>query len=106
LKLNLPPEIFDTLIQEGIADLTHRLPALRRAITARNAAAITTHAHAMVGVAAGYGMAALEYRLRGIMSAARDGDVTALDGTTAADVEADLNEAIVKLRKLMQAETA
>ena len=81
-------------------DLDHRLPALRRAITAGNPGAITAHAHAMVGMAAGYGMAALETRLRMILAAARDGDTLTLSAAAVNEVEADLAEAARMLREI------
>ena len=106
LRTNLPPEIFVNLMEESRSDLEHRLPALRRAVTSGNSGAITAHAHAMVGMAAGYGMAALENRLRTILAAARDGDALTLSGPVVAEVEADLNEARRILREVPQSEVA
>jgi CheY-like chemotaxis protein len=103
LRDNLPTETLNSLIEECLTDLDHRFPALRRALTAGARPAIAAQAHAMVGMAAGYGMAALETRLRGIMDAARDGTV---DPAVAADVEADLKQTAAALRGLMQKELA
>jgi signal transduction histidine kinase/HPt (histidine-containing phosphotransfer) domain-containing protein len=100
LRSNLPPETFVNLVEECVTDLDHRLPALRRAIAAGNAGAITAHAHAMVGMAAGYGMAALETRLRMILAAARAGDRATLSAAVVAEVEADLAEAARMLREI------
>jgi signal transduction histidine kinase/CheY-like chemotaxis protein/HPt (histidine-containing phosphotransfer) domain-containing protein len=104
LRTNLPPETFITLVEECIADLDHRLPALRRAIAAGSPGAIIAHAHAMVGMAGGYGMAALETRLRMILAAVRDGDSLTLSAAVAAEVEADLAEAARTLREISQSE--
>ncbi len=104
LRTNLPPETFINLVEECIADLDHRLPALRRAIAAGNPGAITAHAHAMVGMAAGYGMAALETRLRMILAAARDGDTITLSAAVVSEIEADLAEAARMLREISQTE--
>jgi CheY-like chemotaxis protein len=104
LRTNLAPETFITLVEECIADLDHRLPALRRAIAAGNPSAITAHALAMVGMAAGYGMAALETRLRMILAAARDGDSITLSAAVVAEVEADLAEAARMLREILRTE--
>jgi CheY-like chemotaxis protein len=104
LRTNLPPETFTQLVEECLQDLEHRLPALRRAITAGTPAAITAHAHAMVGMAAGYGMAAMETRLRMILAAARDGDMLTLSPAAVNDVEADLAEAARMLREIAQTE--
>nr|WP_294507311.1 PAS-domain containing protein [uncultured Rhodopila sp.] len=100
LRTNLPPETFISLVEECLQDLDHRLPALRRAISTGNPGAITAHAHAMVGMAAGYGMAALETRLRMILAAARDSDTLTLSAAVVAEVEADLAEAARMLREV------
>jgi CheY-like chemotaxis protein len=102
LQANLQPEAFASLVEECLADLDHRMPALRRAITAANPAAVTAHAHAMVGMAAGYGMAALETRLRVIIATACDGDMMMLTPAAAAEVESDLTEAARRLRDVAQ----
>jgi len=104
LRTSLPPETFINLVEECLADLDHRLPALRRAIAAGSPGAITAHAHAMVGMAGGYGMAALETRLRMILAAVRDGDSLTLSAAVAGEVEADLAEAARMLREISQAE--
>jgi hypothetical protein len=104
LRTNLPPETFINLVEECIADLDHRLPALRRAIAAGNPGAITAHAYAMVGMAAGYGMAALETRLRMTLAAARDGDTITLSAAVVSEIEADLAEAARMLREISQTE--
>jgi hypothetical protein len=57
----------------------------------------------MVGMAAGYGMAALEARLRRVMDAAREGDV---DPTEVAAVESDLARTAAALREALQNEMA
>src|SRR6202012_6017529 len=93
LRANLSPETFANLMNECLADMEHRFPALRRALVAHAPGAVTAHAHALVGMAAGYGMAALEARLRTIMAAARDGDLSPLGPTIVAAVEADFTEA-------------
>nr|WP_294546696.1 PAS-domain containing protein [uncultured Rhodopila sp.] len=104
LRTHLAPETFINLVEECIADLDHRLPALRRAIAAGSPGAIIAHAHAMVGMAGGYGMAALETRLRMILAAARDGDSLTLSTAVAGEVEADLAEAARMLREISHAE--
>lgn len=103
LRDNLPPETLVTLIEECLMDLDARLPALRRALTAGVRSAIAAQAHAMVGMAAGYGMLALEHRLRAIIGAARDGTI---DTGEAAQVEGDLIRTATALREVMQNEMA
>jgi signal transduction histidine kinase/CheY-like chemotaxis protein len=103
LRDNLTPETFAGLIEECLTDLDHRFPALRRALTAGTLAAIGAQAHAMVGMAAGYGMAALEGKLRAVMDAARDGTV---DPNATAEVEAELTRTAATLRDMTQKELA
>jgi len=104
LRTNLPPETFASLIEECLIDMDHRLPALRRALTADAPGAVTVHAHALVGIAAGYGMAAMEGRLRTIMAAARDGDLASLGPTIIIDLETDFEEAARSLREILGGE--
>ena len=78
LRANLTQEMVETLIEECLSDLTARLPGLQRTLRKGVGAEVTAHAHAMVGMAAGYGMAALEAELRNILDKAREGDVDAI----------------------------
>jgi CheY-like chemotaxis protein len=104
LRDNLPRDKFAALLEECLTDMDHRLPALRRALVAGIPGAITAHAHAMVGMAASYGMAALEVRLRAIMAAAREGDMTSLGSSVIRELEADFAEAAWQLRGLLRRE--
>jgi HPt (histidine-containing phosphotransfer) domain-containing protein len=101
LRANLPPGTFENLVEECLVDMEHRLPALRRALVAKAPGAVTAQAHALVGMAAGYGMAALEIRLRVVMAAARGGDLTPLGPTIVATLEADFIDAARKLREML-----
>jgi signal transduction histidine kinase len=104
LRDNLPRDKFAALLEECLTDMDHRLPALRWALAAGIPGAITAHAHAMVGMAASYGMAALEVRLRAIMAAAREGDMTSLGSSVIRELEADFAEAAWQLRGLLRRE--
>lgn len=104
LRENLPFNVFAQLVEECLVDVDHRLPALRRALAAGAPAAVTAHAHAMVGMAASYGMAALEARLRTIMNAARQGELQNLDADTADGLRSDFEQAAVCLRQMLQTE--
>ncbi len=104
LRTNLAPETFASLIEECIIDLDHRMPALRRALTAAVPGSIVAQAHAMVGIAAGYGLQALETTLRDIMNAARDGDMEALGGKAISAAQLDLARSIAALRDLLRKE--
>jgi len=87
-------------------DMDHRLPALRRALIAGAPGAVAVHAHALVGIAASYGMAAVEARLRKILAAARDGDITPLGPASVAELESDFAEAARTLRKMLRSVVA
>ncbi|MBS0643598.1 MAG: PAS-domain containing protein [Proteobacteria bacterium] len=102
LRTNLPPETFVQLIEECLVDLDAKMPALRRAISSGALGAVTAHAHAMVGMAAGYGMAALEASLRSALAAARAGDRAALGQAMITQIEADLATTTRALREMMQ----
>ncbi|MDR3534519.1 MAG: PAS-domain containing protein [Rhodopila sp.] len=106
LRSNLPPETFADLVEECLVDLDHQLPALRRALAAGTPGAITAHAHAMVGLAGSYGMAVLEARLRTIMAAARDRDLTSLGSSVIAELDADFAGAARALREMTRTEVA
>jgi hypothetical protein len=64
--------------------------------------AITAHAHAMVGMAASYGMASLEASLRAILAAARAQDSFGLGAEAMARVEEEHAAASRALREMMQ----
>jgi CheY-like chemotaxis protein len=101
LCANLPRDELLEMVEECIADLFHRLPALRRSLATGAAGAITAQTHAMVGMAGGYGMAVLEARLRAILTAVRSQRLDTIDG--AADmVEADLTRAAAALRRTLR----
>jgi signal transduction histidine kinase len=101
LQANIPPEDLLDMVEECISDLFRRLPALRRSLAAGAPGAITAQAHAMVGMAAGYGMAVLEARLRAIQNAVRAKRLDTIDGA-AAVVESDLTRAAAALRRTLR----
>jgi signal transduction histidine kinase len=101
LRANIKPDDLAEMVEECIADLFHRLPALRRSLAAGAPGAITAQTHAMVGMAGGYGMAVLEARLRAILTAVRTRRLDTIDGA-AAVVEADLTRAAAALRRTLR----
>ena len=101
LRANIKPDELAEMVEECIADLFHRLPALRRSLAAGAPGAITAQTHAMVGMAGGYGMAVLEARLRAILTAVRARRLDTIDGA-AAVVEADLTRAAAALRRTLR----
>jgi signal transduction histidine kinase/DNA-binding response OmpR family regulator len=85
LRRNLPPAALAELADQAIAELTARLPTLRTALDAADAAAAMAEAHAMAGLAGSYAMALLEFRLQTIVEAAR-AESAAMDGTDLPDL--------------------
>jgi signal transduction histidine kinase/CheY-like chemotaxis protein len=98
LRANIAPDELLEMVEECIADLFHRLPAMRRSLASGAPGAISAQAHAMVGMAGGYGMAVLEARLRAILTAVRLRRLDTIDGA-AAVLEADLTRAAAALRR-------
>jgi signal transduction histidine kinase/DNA-binding NarL/FixJ family response regulator len=104
LRRSLPADMLGGMVEECLVDLHARLRELRRALASGGREEVVAQAHAMVGMAAGYGMAALEARLRALMQAARRGDGTV--AATLADVlDADLTRAAEALRGSLTTET-
>ncbi len=103
LRNSLPGEMLGGMVEECLVDLQARLPALRRAMEAGDSAEVAAQAHAMVGMAAGYGMAALEARLRVLMLAARGSD-TARAAVLAVELDAELSMAASALREALAIE--
>jgi signal transduction histidine kinase/DNA-binding NarL/FixJ family response regulator len=103
LRRHLEPGILGKLAEDSVIDLQHRLPALRDALGSGDAEAILVVAHAMAGVAGGYGMAALEAKLRAVMEAARRHNPAAAV-SQAEDLESDLAQAAAALRDSLRIE--
>jgi DNA-binding response OmpR family regulator/signal transduction histidine kinase len=101
LRANIQAEHLLEMVEECIADLFHRLPALRRALGAGVPGPIIAQAHAMVGMAGGYGMAMLETRLRAILTAVRTQRLDTTDGAALA-IEADLARTAAVLRHMLR----
>jgi signal transduction histidine kinase/HPt (histidine-containing phosphotransfer) domain-containing protein/ActR/RegA family two-component response regulator len=104
LRHSLPTDLLREMVEECLADLRARVPALRRALASGGREAVMAQAHAMLGMAAGYGMAALEERLRALMEVARRGDNKAA-ATLVAALDADVTRAAVALRSILAIET-
>ncbi len=105
LRTNLPADVLNTLVTACLNDLEERMPPFRRALASGVAFEIESQAHAIAGVAASYGLAALEAKSRAIMAAAKAGD-TAAFGTVFAEIEAALARGSTALREISQKEVA
>ena len=66
--------------------------------------AVTSHAHAMVGMAAGYGMAALEVRLRAILHAARKGNTAPCSLSILRELDTEFIETARQVREMLRRE--
>jgi CheY-like chemotaxis protein/anti-sigma regulatory factor (Ser/Thr protein kinase) len=97
LRANLPPSALVDMVEQSIEELTERLTLLRGTLALGDAVAIVAEAHAMAGLAGGYAMAALEFRLQSIIERARGGDV-AKAASSAADLEMLLARSAAALR--------
>src|SRR5262249_43975348 len=100
LRRSLPAEMLGAMVEECLTDLRARLPELQRLIAAGERQQVVSEAHAMVGMAAGYGMAALEQHLRALMQAARSGDGATVTAG-AALLDAELSRAATALREAL-----
>lgn len=103
LRHSLPGDMLGGMVAECLVDLHARVPGLRQAVEAGDSAGVVSQAHAMLGMAAGYGMSALESRLRALMVAARETD-RARAGAVAAALDADLAMAAEALREALAIE--
>jgi signal transduction histidine kinase/DNA-binding NarL/FixJ family response regulator len=104
LRATLSAAALVNAVEECLVDMDRRLPALRRSLTAHAPGAISAHAQAMVGMAAVYGMTALESRLRLIVTAAREGELAALGPTIVADLDSDYDQTAKSLRDMLRTE--
>ncbi len=75
LRETLAPEALARVTEECIDELTSRLALLRSALAAGDATAAGAAAHAMAGLAGGYGMVAFERAARAAMAALRAGRI-------------------------------
>jgi signal transduction histidine kinase len=103
LRHSLPGDMLGGMVAECLVDLRARLPRLRQAMEAGDGAAVVSQAHAMLGMAAGYGMSALEARLRTLILAARETDI-ARAASLAAALDTELGMAADALREALAIE--
>jgi CheY-like chemotaxis protein len=102
LRGMLPADNLASLVEECLADLSERMVALRHALDQQAGDEIYAVAHAMAGMAAGYGMAALEARLRALMRQARD--EPGAGAAQAEELEVEIFTAGAALREALQIE--
>jgi len=105
LQRGLPAGAFADLVEHCLTDIQGRLLLLRQAIATSDIDGVTRAAHALAGVAGGYGLTAIEHRMRSVMQAAGAGD---LAGAAAAigEVDIELERSTVLVRSLLQVQAA
>ena len=88
LRDGLPPEVLAPLFAQCVTDIRERGAMLERDLAAGEAHRAGAAAHAIAGLAATYGFAGLERRMRRLMRAAQAGDIAqARDAGDAFDVD-------------------
>ncbi len=104
LRDTLAPATLAKIAEECLSELAEMTARLRQAQTAQDHTAAGSLAHAMAGLAGGYGLAAMERRMRAMLGAFRGGNpaeaATALEG-----IEAELARSAAGLRAALQIET-
>jgi len=102
LRATLSVETLSNLVEDCLTDLSNRLLDLQAALGQGEAEQVHAHAHAMAGMAAEYGMAALEMRMRALMQLAKVDPDSAI--AAAEQVEAEVARAGDALRAALQHE--
>ncbi|MBW4093502.1 MAG: response regulator [Proteobacteria bacterium] len=104
LRDNLAPATLARVAEECLAEFATLLDRLRRALEGGDAAGALATAHAMAGLAGGYGLAALERGVRAVQASLRAGRVDEAGAQTAA-LEPELARAAEGLRQALRIET-
>ena len=103
LRTTLPAATLAGLVEDSLTELSERLLVLQEAVGRGDGNQIITHAHAMAGLAAEYGMAAVESQLRTLMRAVRDSPLSA--AAVAEALEAEIVRTGAALREAFHIET-
>jgi len=102
LRTSLPADTLVNLIETCVAELSDRLELLREAVEQMDHERVHSTAHAMAGMAAGYGMASLEARLRAVKQTACQEPNSLM--TSVDDVAAELRRTVEALREALGTE--
>jgi signal transduction histidine kinase/ActR/RegA family two-component response regulator len=104
LRATLPADTLASLVEDCLIELAERLMLLREALQQEAPQPIVAQAHAMAGMAAEYGMAVVESRLRALLRAVTDepGAVAAIGE----ELEAEMVRAANALREALHIEMA
>ena len=102
LRAVLPADTLASLVEDCLIELAERLMSLREAVQQEVPQPIVAQAHAMAGMAAEFGMAVLENRLRALLRAVTE-DPGAVAGI-AEELEAEMVRAANALREVLHIE--
>jgi hypothetical protein len=102
LRATLPGDTLADLVEECLLDLSKRLTFLLEAVRQQASDQIVAHAHAMAGMAAEYGLAALEARLRALIRTM--GRAPNAAGVLADGLEVELFRAAAAMREAFHIE--
>ena len=102
LRGALSAETLGSLIEDCLVDLSERLKALQQALRRDAMEQAIADAHAMAGMAAEYGMAALESRVRMLMQLMRAEPASAR--AIAAELEDEIVRTATAMREALQTE--
>ena len=105
LHRGITPAAFASLVEQCLADIHARLALLRDALANTNAGEVMRAAHALSGVAAGYGLVAVEQRMRAVMQAAGAGDLATV-AAELADIDTELERSTTLVRNLLHEQAA
>ncbi len=105
LRRGLPASTLISLVEHCLTDMHDRMPRLREALTLGQPGPIEDVAHALAGMAATYGLAAVERRMRRITAAARRNDVVAAT-VAAEEMDGELVRAGEAIRTLLHEKAA
>lgn len=104
LQATLPAGILASLVEDCFVELAERTAELREAVREDDPQSIIAKAHAMAGIAAEYGLAAFEMRLRALLRAASDerDAIAAISD----ELEAEMARAVSAMREALHIEMA
>jgi CheY-like chemotaxis protein/signal transduction histidine kinase len=102
LREGLSGELFVSLAEQCLTEMDEMLRVLHAALESERPSQIDAAAHALAGMAGGYGLAVVERRMRRIMAAAHAGDVDAARAA-ANGMDEEAQRSAVALRALLPA---
>ena len=104
LRATLPADTLASLVEDCLVELAERQMSLQQAVQQGEPKSIVAQAHAMAGMAAEYGMAALEVRLRALLRAVTD-EPCAI-GSISHELAAEMDRTATAMREALNIEIA